>query len=1176
MAATPAASGVVPEAPEVTAQAGDRQATLSWQVSDPGILVAVWQIQQASGSGAYGAWVPIAGSTHGTRSHTVTGLTNGTAYGFRLRGVNARGQGAQSTEVKVTPAATPARPTGLQAMRLDTLVTLSWDDPEDASIVLWQYELTTGGNTGDWVDIPANAEGLVHGIEGLSASARLSFRVRAVGAQGNAGPASDPAVALEVPAAPAGFQATAGDGEVMLAWQDPGDARIRGWQVRYRPGLANFVEKDWQDIPGSRATTTGHTVSGLTNGDLHHFQVRAVSANGNGAATETAEATPSLAVPAAPTGLTATADLLAVALAWDNPRNPSIIRWEFQRATGMAAFTAEEAIPASDAGTTAHNVSGLVAGTAYRFAVRAVNAAGAGAWSETVSATVPKKPAKPGDLRAGAGDGAVALSWRDPGNVTITHWQIQQQVEGGSFGPWSDIPGSDATTRRHLVSGLVNGDEYGFRIRAVNEAGLSPDSDIATATPGASIPLPPAGLTAVPGDAEVTLAWTDVPDPTYAAGSTVEKVWEVHYQKGGSVVLRNGVPVLNPAAWHREEPTADGNQIRLVVKNLTNTVSYTFKVRQVMLVTPQGANPTVERYESGETRTVSARPDKTHATPTPPPPPPAPAAPTGLVARAGDTIVDLSWDDPANTDIASWQIRQREGEGAFDPWQDIADSDATTTRHRVRDLANGVAYGFEVRAVNVNGEEGEADEASATPLGRPEQPVGLTAEARNGAVDLAWTDPEDDSITLWQLRRQVGQQAFGAWTTIGRDPGLASWRADNLRNGIAHGFEIRAVNSTGAGPASERVQATPLATLPPAPGGLAGTGLDGAVALTWTAPAGTVTGYQYRQSADGGATWSGWTATGTDPATLTTFTLGGLENGKDYDFEVRARNGVGFGASSARVTVRTGPPAQPENFRAEAGNGQVALLWDDPRNPTITSWQFQQKTGSAAWGDAWTAIPGSGAATVSHWVTGLDNGTAYTFRLRAVNEAGAGAASEEKSAVPTTPPDRPTGLVITPGDSLLHLAWDDPGDATITGWQMRAAASASDLSGTAWRDVAVAGSDAETHPCHHHRTRERHGLLCRAPGGECQRRQPAGLAAGRAGRALGGGAGVGAGQAHRARRHGDDERRAAHLGRSRRTPASPAGRRGISTSSRELPSRPGKTCCWSTWWAPPRASFPPG
>ena len=93
-------------------------------------------------------------------------------------------------------------------------------------------------------------------------------------------------------------------------------------------------------------------------------------------------------------------------------------------------------------------------------------------------------------------------------------------------------------------------------------------------------------------------------------------------------------------------------------------------------------------------------------------------------------------------------------------------------------------------------------------------------------------------------------------------------------------------------------------------------------------------------------------------------------------------------------------------------------------------------------------------------MTGLDNGTAYTFRLRAVNEAGAGAASAETSAVPTAPPDRPTGLVITPGDALLHLAWDDPGDATIIGWQMRAAARHSALSSTAWRNVA--GSDAET------------------------------------------------------------------------------------------------------------------
>ena len=709
------------------------------------------------------------------------------------------------------------------------------------------------------MDVPANAEGLVHAIEGLSASARLSFRIRAVGAQGNAGPASDPAVALEVPAAPDGFTATAGDGEVALTWQDPGDARIRGWQVRYRSGAANFVEKDWQNVPGSRATTTGHTVTGLTNGDLHHFQVRAVSANGNGAATETAEATPSLAVPAAPTGLTATVGSLAVALAWDNPRNPSITRWEFRRAKGSAAFGTEVRIPDSDAGTTAHTVSsGIRAGETYRFEVRARNKAGDGAWSETVSATLPSAPKKPAGLAARAADESVILTWRNPKDTTITHWQVQKKAAGqASFDTWSDMPDSDATTKSHTVSGLANGTAYGIRIRAVNAVGESPESDTVTATPVAGTPLPPFDLTAEPGNEQVTLRWTDAPDPTYAAGDTVVQTWEVHYK----------FHFFKAADWETVSPTREGNRLTWTARKthqqhgIQNNNKRYFKVREVLTVTSADGN-TVTTHTSADSLEVSATPNPK---PAPPPPPAVPTAPTGLVARGGDTIVDLSWDDPGNADVASWQIRQREGEGAFDPWQDIADSDATTTQHRVSDLANGVAYGFEIRAVNVNGDEGEAAEASATPLGRPAQPVGLTATARNGAVDLAWTDPEDDSITLWQLRRQVGRQAVGAWTTMGRDPGLTSWRADNLTNGIAHGFEIRAVNSIGPGPASEAATATPLAALPPAPGGLAGTGLDGAAALTWTAPAGAVTGYQYRQSADGGATWSGWTATGTDP-----------------------------------------------------------------------------------------------------------------------------------------------------------------------------------------------------------------------------------------------------------------------------------------------------------------------
>ena len=87
------------------------------------------------------------------------------------------------------------------------------------------------------------------------------------------------------PAAPTNFAGAAGDGQVALSWSNPDNATITKYQYRHIYAL------DWTDIPGSGAGTTGHTVTGLTNGTLYAFQVRAVNAGGNGVA-YSAQATP--------------------------------------------------------------------------------------------------------------------------------------------------------------------------------------------------------------------------------------------------------------------------------------------------------------------------------------------------------------------------------------------------------------------------------------------------------------------------------------------------------------------------------------------------------------------------------------------------------------------------------------------------------------------------------------------------------------------------------------------------------------------------------------------------------------------------------------------------------------------------------------------------------------------
>ncbi len=127
-------------------------------------------------------------------------------------------------------------------------------------------------------------------------------------------------------------------------------------------------------------------------------------------------------------------------------------------------------------------------------------------------------------------------------------------------------------------------------------------------------------------------------------------------------------------------------------------------------------------------------------------------------------------------------------------------------------------------------------------------------------------------------------------------------------------------------------------------------------------------------------------------------------------------SGGGYGSVSiadvvVSVAEKDAAPLKPAGLAGAAGSGSVTLSWTDPDNPTITKWQVRRKAGSGEWGE-WEDIPGSGAGTTSHEVSGLTNGTAYQFEVRAVNGAGNGAGPDAPvTATPVAPaaPAPPSG-----------------------------------------------------------------------------------------------------------------------------------------------------------------------
>ncbi|MGH2852818.1 MAG: fibronectin type III domain-containing protein, partial [Solirubrobacteraceae bacterium] len=141
-------------------------------------------------------------------------------------------------------------------------------------------------------------------------------------------------------------------------------------------------------------------------------------------------------------------------------------------------------------------------------------------------------------------------------------------------------------------------------------------------------------------------------------------------------------------------------------------------------------------------------------------------------------------------------------------------------------------------------------------------------------------------------------------------------------------------------------------------------------------------------------------------------------------------NNKGVPSVSAPLSLSATPsaPAAPTGVSATGGEGSATVTWTAPSPGTspITSYTVTPYIGVIP--QPATTIAGSPPVT-SATVTGLTNGTAYTFVVTATNAVGTGPASAASNTVtPSAPtaPSKPTGLTAKPGNASATVSWTAP------------------------------------------------------------------------------------------------------------------------------------------------------
>ena len=546
------------------------------------------------------------------------------------------------------------------------------------------------------------------------------------------------------------------------------------------------------------------------------------------------------------------------------------------------------------------------------------------------------------------------------------------------------------------ISPLTNGTAYTFSVTASNSTGTSAAATSASVTPAAK-PDAPTGVIAVRGNTQATVSFTAVTG-TATGGPAISSYTITAYDANNNAV---GTPCQTASS-----------ATSCVVTGLTNGTPYTFK-----------ATANNGRFTSAASAESTAVIPATV--------PNAPTSVTAAVTTAGAATVSFTAPlDNGGTALTGFTVTS--SPGGF-----TCTAAASATSCVVSGLTNGTAYTFTAVATNEIGNSvASSATTSVTPQTAASAPSTITATAGDGQASVAFSGAVTNGSSIADYTVQAydsnGNAVTGATCTSATSPCTVT----GLANGSTYTFKV-VTNSTVYGAASTTASTPSIAsnavtpaTAPSAPTGVEVTSGTGKVTVSWTAAAAngsTILSYQVQAyDADGNAV-TGATCIATAPAT-TCDVSANLAAGSNYTFKVTATSAAGTstGSTASAAAAINAAPSAPRNVVATPANASASVTWDAPSNINGSALTGYTATAYTA-GNVIAGMCTSTVVAESCVITGLTNGTPYTFKVVATNGIGTSAQSLASSAAtPSTVPNAPTAVTAAMGDASARVSFLAP------------------------------------------------------------------------------------------------------------------------------------------------------